>query len=150
MRRSFSLGEIGCPLGRYLAPWVRVCLLSSVIPWSVGVYGPYRHGFSICFVLSLRLASMYPMLGSNFYIDEGDLELSCLHTPRTLAWQACTTLLDLCTARGGNQGLVHTRQACCSLSYGPQSLPSFIVIDFCQCDPRPTRTALLFGTPVAP
>lgn len=152
MRRSFSPGEIWCPLGRYLAPWLRVCLLGAVILWSVGVYRPYRHGFStfICFVLFLRLASMYPMLGSNFYIDEGDLELSCLHTPRALAWQACTTLLGLCTARGGNQGLVHTRQACYSPSYSPQSLPSFIVIDFCQCDPRPTRTALLFGTPVAP
>lgn len=53
-----------------------MCLLGSVVPWSVGVHIPYYHDFSsfISFVLFLRLAFMYLMLASNVCIDEDDLE----------------------------------------------------------------------------
>lgn len=155
MRRSFSPSEIWCPLGRYLAPWVRVCLLGSVIRWSVGVYRPCHHGFStfICFVLFLRVTSMYPMLGLNFYIDEGDLELSCLHTPECCHDRHAPLCSGFALRGGGwkpgpcayQTGLLLTELQPPAFAelYSDWLLPVW-------SPPTPPRTALLFGTPVAP
>lgn len=104
--------------------------LGSVISWSVGIYMSYRHDFSsfVCFVLLLlRLTFMYPMLASNFYIDEVDLE----------CWSSCFYLeiagmtgmhhyAPFFVVPGMETGLVHTRQACYPLSYSPQFLQSFL------------------------